>query len=400
MFGGPINRMTDLLVGLFVKDHKNITDPRVRAAYGKLAGIVGIISNVFLFAIKIIAGIVFRSIAITADAINNILDAGSSVVTMVGFKISGKPADKEHPYGHARAEYITGFIVSVIIILLGLELVKSSLKKIFEPEPINFSYLTVVMLGAAIIIKYWQSSFNKKLGMRIDSAALMATGQDSMNDVIATSAVLAATLFAHFTGIQIDGYMGAGVAVFIIYSGYKLVRETLNPLLGLAPDPDLVKDLERKILSYPQVLGLHDLEVHCYGPNKKYASVHVEVSAKEDFMESHDIIDQIERDVLKEFNINLVIHMDPVVTDDKLTNELRQKVNDILKNIDEDLSMHDFRITAGKSHLNLVFDVVLPPRYSDKGEEIREKIQEEIFRINPSYHAIITLDRNYISTYR
>ncbi|NLM75469.1 MAG: cation transporter [Clostridiaceae bacterium] len=392
--------MTDWLVKLFIKDYENIGSTQVRAEYGKLAGIVGIISNVFLFAVKLVAGIVYNSIAITADAINNILDAASSVVTMIGFKISGKPADKEHPYGHARAEYITGFIVSVIIILLGLELIKNSLKKIFKPDPINFSYLTVIILVIAIAIKFWQSRFNKKLGRRIDSTALMATGQDSMNDVISTSAVLAGTLLAHFTGIQVDGYMGVGVAVFIIYSGYRLVTETLNPLLGLAPDPDLVKSLEKKILSYPQILGLHDLEVHCYGSNKKYASVHVEVSAKEDFMESHDIIDKIERDVKKELNINLVIHMDPVVTDDELTNDLKQKVNDILKNIDETLSMHDFRVMAGKTHCKLIFDVVLPSRYSDKGDEIRDRIQKEIYKIDPSYHAVITLDRNYISNYK
>ena len=392
--------MTDWLVKLFIKDYENIGSTQVRAEYGKLAGIVGIISNVFLFAVKLVAGIVYNSIAITADAINNILDAASSVVTMIGFKISGKPADKEHPYGHARAEYITGFIVSVIIILLGLELIKNSLKKIFKPDPINFSYLTVIILVIAIAIKFWQSRFNKKLGRRIDSTALMATGQDSMNDVISTSAVLAGTLLAHFTGIQVDGYMGVGVAVFIIYSGYRLVTETLNPLLGLAPDPDLVKSLEKKILSYPQILGLHDLEVHCYGPNKKYASVHVEVSAKEDFMESHDIIDKIERDVKKELNIKLVIHMDPVVTDDELTNDLKQKVNDILKNIDETLSMHDFRVMAGKTHCKLIFDVVLPSRYSDKGDEIRDRIQKEIYKIDPSYHAVITLDRNYISNYK
>ena len=392
--------MTDWLVKLFIKNYENIGSTQVRAEYGKLAGIVGIISNVFLFAVKLVAGIVYNSIAITADAINNILDAASSVVTMIGFKISGKPADKEHPYGHARAEYITGFIVSVIIILLGLELIKNSLKKIFKPDPINFSYLTVIILVIAIAIKFWQSRFNKKLGRRIDSTALMATGQDSMNDVISTSAVLAGTLLAHFTGIQVDGYMGVGVAVFIIYSGYRLVTETLNPLLGLAPDPDLVKSLEKKILSYPQILGLHDLEVHCYGSNKKYASVHVEVSAKEDFMESHDIIDKIERDVKKELNINLVIHMDPVVTDDELTNDLKQKVNDILKNIDETLSMHDFRVMAGKTHCKLIFDVVLPSRYSDKGDEIRDRIQKEIYKIDPSYHAVITLDRNYISNYK
>ncbi|NLU52978.1 MAG: cation transporter [Clostridiaceae bacterium] len=390
--------MTNQLIKWFIKDYQDISNPKVRENYGKLAGIVGIITNLFLFAIKIIAGTIFKSIAITADALNNISDAGSSVITIIGFKLSEKPADKEHPYGHARAEYISGFVISLVIMFLGLELIKSSLDKIINPEPIQFSYLTVAILAIAILTKVWQSIFNKTLGKRIKSAALAATGQDSMNDVLATSAVLASTLFAKFTGIQIDGYMGIVVALFIIYSGYKLVVETLDPLLGHAPDQDLVEEVEKKILSYKGVIGLHDLVVHSYGPENWYASVHVEVPASQDVLESHDLIDTIERDVLKELNINLVIHMDPIVTDDEMTNILRGQVNEIVRKIDPELSIHDFRLAAGKTHSNLIFDVVVPTGFKKHNEELRSEIQREVSKINPNYYCVITFDRNYISS--
>ena len=391
--------MTELLLKWFIKDYRDTARPSVREKYGRLAGTVGIISNVFLFIIKIIAGTLFRSISITADAVNNISDAGSSVITMIGFKISGKPADKEHPYGHERAEYITGFIISVIILLLGLELVKSSFIKILNPEPIIFSYLTAVILFIAILVKFWQGTFNRTLGKRINSTALIATSQDSMNDAMSTSAVLIAAVFSWITGINIDGYMGIAVALFIIYSGLKLISETLNPLIGLAPDPELVEELEKKILAYEGVLGIHDLQVHSYGPEKKYAAVHVEVSAKEDILESHDLIDTIEKDVLQDLNIHLVIHMDPIVTDDELTNSLRSQVTEIVRNIDPSLSMHDFRLVVGKTHSNLIFDVVIPAEYHGREEEIRDEIQNEIFKINPNYFCVITFDRNYIPNY-
>ena len=258
--------MTEWLVKKFIKDYKNTKQPAVRVKYALLSGIVGIISNVFLFVTKIVVGMIFQSIAVTADAVNNLTDAGSSVITLVGFKLSSKPADEEHPYGHARIEYVTGFIVSVVIILLGIELIKTSFQKILNPNPINFSYLTVAALIVSILIKLWQGLFYKNLGRRIESAALAATGQDSMNDVISTATVLVAIVFSKLTNIQIDGYMGVAVALFILYSGGQLVLETLNPLLGLAPDPTLVADIEKEILSYEGVLGIHDLMVHSYGP--------------------------------------------------------------------------------------------------------------------------------------
>ena len=390
--------MTDLLIKWFIKDYQNVTSTVVRERYGKLAGIAGILSNTVLFLIKILVGTLFNSIAITADAVNNLSDAGSSVITMVGFKISGKPADEQHPYGHARAEYITGFVVSFVIVLLGLELVKSSWRKIVNPDPVNFSYLTIAVLAAAIVIKLWQSAFNRNLGRRINSTDLIATGMDSMNDVISTASVLVAAVFTKLTGIQVDGYMGVVVALFIIYSGFRLISETLNPLMGLAPDASLVDGIEKKILGYDGVLGLHDLVVHSYGPDKNYASVHVEVSAKRDILESHDIIDNIEKDVLTELNVHLVIHMDPIVIDDPLTNTLREKVKEIVHEIDPRLSMHDFRTVVGKTHCNLIFDVVVPTAYDKNDDELREMIKQEVYRINPTYHSVITLDRNYTST--
>ncbi len=390
--------MINQLYKWFIKDYEEVNKQVVRERYGKLAGAVGVVSNIFLFIIKVLAGVLFNSIAITADAVNNLSDAGSSVITLIGFKISGKPADEKHPYGHARVEYISGFIVSVIIVLLGIELVKTSFEKIIHPEPINFSYLSVVVLVIAILTKFWQSLFNRTTGRRIHSTALLATGMDSMNDVIATASVLAATVFAKITGIQIDGHMGVIVALFIIYSGFKLIGETMDPLLGLAPDAELVHELEKKILSYEGVLGLHDLVVHSYGPDKSYASVHVEVPARGDLLESHDLIDTIEREVSYECDIHLVIHMDPTITDDEEINDLRHQTGEIVQNIDPKLTIHDFRVVKGKNNTNLVFDVVVPPAYKISDTELRESIQEGVSNMDPSFHSVITLDRSYTST--
>ena len=327
--------MIERMLQLFIKDHENTADNVVRGRYATFAGVFGIVTNIFLFAIKFIVGLLFNSIAVTADAVNNLTDAGSSIIVLVGFKLSRKPADEQHPYGHARAEYITGFLVSVVILLLGIELIKASFDKVLNPDPIEFSYMTVIVLVISILIKLWQGIVNKSLGRRIDSTALIATGQDSMNDVISTSSVLAATVFAKLTNIQIDGYMGIAVAMFIIYSGIKLVKETLNLLMGTAPDQELVSAIEKEILSYEGVLGLHDLVVHSYGPNKTFASVHVEVDANEDLLESHDLIDNIEKEITNMFNVNTVILMDPIVIDDYRVNDLRRYVDEIVRGIDE-----------------------------------------------------------------
>lgn len=390
--------MTEWLVKKFIKDYKNTKQPAVRVKYALLSGIVGIISNVFLFVTKLVVGMIFQSIAVTADAVNNLTDAGSSVITLVGFKLSSKPADEEHPYGHARIEYVTGFIVSVVIILLGIELIKTSFQKILNPNPINFSYLTVAALIVSILIKLWQGLFYKNLGRRIESAALAATGQDSMNDVISTATVLVAIVFSKLTNNQIDGYMGVAVALFILYSGGQLVLETLNPLLGLAPDPTLVADIEKEILSYEGVLGIHDLMVHSYGPGKLFASVHVEVAAEGDLLASHDMIDNIEREVSDKFNLSLVIHMDPLATNDERVNELRGQVTEIIDLIDQDLSMHDFRVVYGPTHSNLIFDIVVPTKFEVSDKELKETIDREIKKIDSTFNSVITIDKNYTSS--
>ncbi|NLE24756.1 MAG: cation transporter [Clostridiaceae bacterium] len=390
--------MNERLMRCFIKDHENTADNAVRGRYAAFAGVLGIASNFFLFVIKLIVGTLFNSIAVTADAVNNLTDAGSSIIVLVGFKLSRKPADEEHPYGHARAEYITGFLISVVILLLGIELIKTSFNKVIDPDPINFSYLTIIVLIVSILVKLWQGLINKNLGRRINSKALIATGQDSMNDVISTSSVLAATIFAKLTSIQIDGYMGIAVALFIVYSGIKLILETLTPLLGSAPDQELVSDIEGEILSYEGVLGLHDLVVHSYGPDKCFASVHVEVDANRDLLESHDLIDVIEKDITNKFCVNTVIHMDPIVTDDERINDLHRKVDDIVRSIDKKLSIHDFRVVLGKTHSNLIFDVLLPPSYNSSETELRKNIDEEIKKIDANFHSVITIDRNYTST--
>lgn len=390
--------MKERMLQWFIKDHENTTDSAVRGRYAAFAGLIGITSNFFLFVIKLIVGTLFSSIAVTADAVNNLTDAGSSIIVLVGFKLSRKPADEKHPYGHARAEYITGFLVSVVILLLGIELIKASFHKVLNPDPINFSYLTIIVLIVSILVKLWQGIINKNLGRRINSTALIATGQDSMNDVISTSSVLAATIFAKITDIQIDGYMGIAVALFIVYSGIKLIIETLNPLMGIAPDQELISDIEEEILSYEGVLGLHDLVVHSYGPDKYFASVHVEVDANHDLLESHDLIDVIEKDITNKFSVNTVIHMDPIVTDNEKINDLRRKVDEIVRSIDAKLSMHDFRVVLGKTHSNLIFDILLPPSYNSCETELRKSIDEEIKKIDATFHSVITIDRNYTST--
>lgn len=389
--------MIERMLKCFIKDYQNTADNAVRGRYAVFAGVFGIASNFFLFVIKIIVGTLFKSISVTADAVNNLTDAGSSIITLVGFKLSRKPADEKHPYGHARAEYITGFLVSVVILLLGFELIKTSFQKVLNPDPIAFSYLTVIVLVVSILVKLWQGIINRNLGRRINSTALIATGQDSMNDVISTSSVLAATIFAKLTNIQIDGYMGIAVALFILYSGVKLIIETLNPLLGIAPDQNLVSDIKKEILCYEGVLGLHDLVVHNYGPDKTFTSVHVEVPANMDLIDSHELIDIIERDINCKFGVNTVIHMDPIVIDDESINNLRKKVDDIIHGIDPKLSMHDFRVVMGKTHSKLIFDVLLPSTYKSCETKLRKSIDDEIKKIDVTFESVITLDLNYTS---
>lgn len=390
--------MTRFLIRTFIKDYENIQDFRVRESYGFLGGIVGIIANLILCTGKIGVGLVFKSVAILADGINNLSDAGSSIVTLIGFKLSNKPADAVHPYGHARMEYLSGLVVSFIILLLGLELVKSSLSKILSPDPISFSFLMVIVLVVSILIKLWLFLFNRKLGKQIDSTTMIATAADSLNDVLATSAVLISLFIARITGLNLDGYMGTLVGLFIFYSGFQLVKETINPLLGEAPSKAIIEEIQHKLLSYPNICGYHDLVLHSYGPNRYFASVHAEVPADASIIEYHDIIDTIERDFSKEMGINLVIHLDPIVTNDAFSNSLQKKVLAIVKHIDPALSIHDFRMVAGKTHTNLIFDVLVPVTFSMKPDHLAELIDHEVKKIDPVYYTVITVDVNYVAT--
>ena len=386
--------MIEFLIRRFVPDWQQVQRTDVRERYGTLAAAVGILSNIFLCIIKGLIGLFSGSIAVTADAVNNLSDAGSSVITLLAFKIAGKPADKEHPYGHARMEYISGMAVSFIIILLGLELMGSSFEKILHPEEVGVSALTYLVLIVSIAVKLWQGMFNRNLGKRISSEALQATAADSLNDVFSTGAVLLSTLVYQFTAIPIDGWVGMLVAIFITVSGVKLIMETGSPLLGQAPDPQMVRELEEKITAYDGVIGIHDLQVHNYGPGRVFATVHAEVPANRDILVSHDIIDNIEREVGHEMNLNLVIHMDPVVTDDERLNQLHAQVQQIVAGIDSNLSMHDFRAVFGPTHTNLVFDVVVPPGFSLSDSELSRRIEQQVQTLG-SYFCVITVDHNY-----
>lgn len=393
--------MTNFIVKKFIKDYENTKDISVRGAYGKLGSIIGIIANVVLCVSKISIGIIFKSISITADGVNNLSDTGSSIITLIGFKMAGKPADKDHPFGHARIEYIAGMIVAFIILLLGAELVKSSLNKIMNSEPMEYSIIMIIVLVFSIIVKIWLSLFNGKLGDRISSATMKAVSMDSRNDVIATSTILVSVLISKITGLQIDGYMGVIVALFIIYSGVNILKDLMNPLLGEFPDPKFVESIENRIMEYKGILNIHDLVVHNYGPSKYFATVHAEIDAKQDILLCHDLIDNIERDFAEDLDINLVIHLDPVVTDDKEINVLRERVNGIIKLMDERLSMHDFRVVKGKTHTNLIFDVLVPVDFEIQAKDLIDRIEKSINEESETdevYYLVVTIDKNYVST--
>lgn len=390
--------MISWMIRHFIKDWENTSNSKVREKYGVLAGAVGIASNGFLFLIKFLTGLLLGSISIMADAVNNLSDAGSSVITLIGFKISGKPADNEHPYGHARMEYICGLIVSFIIVFLGLQLIGSSFNKILHPAEVEVNAVMLFVLVVSIGVKLWQGMFNRTLGKKIDSAALQATAADSLNDVYATSAVLISALIMRFTGLRLDGWMGLAVAIFITVSGFKLVVETVNPLLGMAPDQGMVQAIQNKIMSYDGVIGIHDLVIHNYGPERCFASVHAEVPAKQDILISHDIIDNIERDFCENMNIHLVIHLDPVVNDNEEINQLREMVLEIVKGISREISMHDFRVVFGTTHTNLVFDVAVPPEFQFSDQDLCKEITKQVKQHDQTLFTVITVDRNYTYT--
>ncbi len=388
--------MTKWLCRIFIKNFENTQDAQVREDYGKLAGVVGIVTNLLLSLIKFSVGLLFNSIAVIADAVNNLTDSASSVVTLVGFKLSGKPADEKHPYGHERIEYISGLIISFIILILGFQLAQSSFAKILDPSEPETGIAAYVALVVSILIKLWQGAFYRKMGGAIDSMTLTAASSDSLNDVISTSVILLGMIVTYFSGFNLDGYLGLGVALFIMVSGVKLIIDTSNPLLGMAPKQELVDQIYEKIMSYEGIIGLHDLTVHNYGPSRCFASVHCEVPASQDIMISHDIIDNIERDFLKEMKIHLVIHLDPVVTDDERTNELRNQVKGLVKDISPELSIHDFRVVFGTTHSNLIFDIVVPFGFRLSDAVLMELVEQKIASLDPNYHAVLTIDHSYV----
>lgn len=388
--------MTQLLIRLFIKRPSDTKDPAVRTAYGNLASLVGVACNILLCVGKLTAGTLFGSIAITADALNNLSDASSNVVSLIGFRLAAKAPDAEHPYGHARYEYLAGLVVSVTILAIGLSLGKESIGKVLHPTPVVFSWLSLGVLAVSIAVKLWMSRFNRTVGQRIASETLLATAADSRNDVLTTSAVLLSTILCRVTGWDvIDGIMGVAVAAFILWSGWGLVMDTLSPLLGETPSPELVAHIEQTVMSYPGVLGVHDLMVHDYGPGHQFASLHVEFPAETDPLAAHDVIDTIERDFLKKDNLQVTIHYDPIVTSDAAVGVLRSRLTEKLRQLDPALSLHDLRIVPGKTHTNVLFDLVLPAGYAGDKVELLTQMEQFIKAQDPAYNCIIKLEQSY-----
>ena len=384
--------MTGLLLRKFVRNYENTGDPAVRDAVGRLSGIVGILCNVLLFAAKFLAGTLTGSVAITADAINNLSDASSSVVTLLGFKLASKPADEKHPYGYARIEYMAGLIVAGIILIIGYSLAQTSIEKIRHPETIEFSALSIAILVGSILMKLWMSRFNTILGNHIHSTTLLATAADSRNDVISTGTVLCACILAKSTGIIADGWMGLAVAVFILCSGIGIARDTISPLLGEVPDPELIHHIHDTMMARPEVLGVHDLVVHDYGPGRIFATAHAEMDSRADVMASHEVIDELEAQFRREDHLEVTIHYDPIVTDDPEMNGLRSKVHAALKAIDPRLEMHDVRMVKGERHTNLIFDVLLPFDMVGRQAEIKQASQDAIHSDTHQYFTVINFD--------
>ena len=388
--------MVALLASLFIREHKNYTSPRVRQAYGMLCGAVGIGLNILLFLGKWLAGTLSGSIAITADAFNNLSDAGSSVITLIGFRLSGQKPDPEHPFGHGRMEYISGLFVSVIILIMGFELIKSSFEKLLHPEPIDCSPVIIGILAASILVKVYMFYYNHALGKKLQSAAMNATAMDSLSDTISTALVLAATVISQYTGLLLDGWFGLLVGFFILYAGISAMKDTLNPLLGQKPDPELVHEIEDMVNSSPVVHGIHDLIIHDYGPGRRIISLHAEVSAEGDLLEIHDEIDNVEHALQEKLNCSATIHMDPIITNDEEVVHMREEIQQLVSSADESFKMHDFRMVKGSTHTNLIFDVVVPYqcRYTDS--EVSNLLREKVRQIpHGNYFAVIQVDHDF-----
>ena len=386
--------MVTLLAKIFIKDYDNVKDPDVRRQYGYLGSCMGIVLNVLLFIGKLVAGLVSGAISVMADAFNNLSDAGSSIMALVGFKIAGAPADKEHPFGHGRMEYVSGLIISFIIMLMGFELGKTSVEKIIKPEKIEISTLTFVILIASILVKMFMGYFNTVVGKKINSTTMKATATDSFSDCISTGAVIVAMIIAKLTGVNIDGYMGALVAIFIFRTGFMTAKDSVTPLLGARPDKELVNEIEKTVMSYPLVIGIHDLIVNDYGVGNVVISLHAEVPDTTNFCEAHELIDIIEDDLKQKYKGIVSIHMDPVAMDDEETIQLKNSVIKIIKDIDESLSIHDFRMTKGKTHINLIFDLVVPFGFKYGDSQVTDMISDKLFELDSRYFAVISVDRD------
>ena len=390
--------MTQFLIRCFIKRPDDVKDAAVRTAYGNLASLVGMACNILLCIGKLLAGTLFGSIAIMADALNNLSDASSNVVSLIGFRLAAKAPDAEHPYGHARYEYLAGLVVSVTILAIGLSLLKESALKVLHPTPVVFSWLSIGVLAASILIKLWLSGFNRAVGKKINSETLMATAADSRNDVLTTGAVLLSTILCSLTGYGImDGIMGVGVAAFILWSGWGLVMDTLSPLLGESPSPELVEHIERTVMSYPGVLGVHDLMVHDYGPGHQFASLHVEFPAETDPLTAHDVIDNIENDFLKKDRLQVTIHYDPIVTADASVGVLRARLKEHARQLDPRLSIHDLRIVPGDSHTNVLFDLAFPAGYTGDIDQILAKMCQFVKEQDPKYCCVVKVEQSYAS---
>lgn len=388
--------MIEFLIRKMIKDPENIHDTKVREAYGILSGSLGIVCNLLLFVFKMIAGILTGAVSITADAFNNLSDAGSSVVTLIGFKMAGKPADIEHPFGHGRIEYLSGLFVAVAILFMGYELLKSSISKILHPQVLEFKMISVLILAAAILVKFWMAYYNFKLGKKISSEAMKATATDSLSDCISTGAVLAGLLIFYFFHVNLDGYIGAVVAVLVLVAGYNAAKDTIQPLLGSAPDPEIVKQIHELVLSEPMILEIHDMVIHDYGPGRRMVSLHAEVAYDVDILEAHDVIDNIEQKLEEKFQYEATIHMDPVVTDDEELYCAKAMVENLICEVNHHWKIHDFRMVRGNTHTNLLFDLVVEPKDMLRTKEIEFDMKKKIHDTDSHYYAVIKVEQSYV----